>query len=1040
MNKDKFIHSALAGVTAMSSLAASVAPVFASENNVSFETKEDNQKVLSRKEMLEKKIWDSQNQRMDAQKKADSIKEAATVANNNVERMQNQYDEAWLDQNAAITQINSEMDAKFQPIMDEIAKLENEIEETNKKIEIQKAASQKTSMEWVNAQKDLETKQKELDDLKKRLEELGVKDYKELETKLNKTLKAFDEATASADAAKVALNGTKEELDTAITSVASATANVQQATLDYNVSLDLVHTLEKEVSAAKNNVANFTDEDALLQNQEKLKQAESDLEMAKIDVETKASNLEKAKDDLENAEKQQAEKQSIYDLSVKTFTDANMQVEKAESAKKEAQKALDEAVENTDAKAKEVKQLNEQIVKVQHEVEDAQLAYDKAKTAYDSSLTPLEKAKKDLAAFETKYADQLAQLSQGIKGYYDSIGANAAIDILEDPRGKLNGHTNIGAANDATSLENVLNSITYLKEFNKIRNKEGLSELKVSMVLMAISQVNANWQRDTAEIGSVEHSGVYKTGENAAWGYGDADTKASPFTVWYNLEKSWYQNGITDFHKVGHYKNIVSKAYDYTGYAHIEEGCYGSTDIQEFDQYWGENAYGVEATASDKDRVLTLDAFEKSLHEYVSNLQEVAKQHGILEEAVKNAQEDPSSKDDTVLKQALEWLNLKKETLKALNNQLTSISKEQANAEKEKEEALKRVEKANEDVKNANAQVNVAAKDKNEAEMALDASKKEVAEKNTAKVDAENALKESKKNVSDISDSIRQLKHRILNWNEEKEKANQVLVEAENRLSEARLDFKTKTKNLEKAKSALSNAELTKEDVQKRMNQALMDSQQADMDLKKAQTEYGLIKEKADSFRDTSTKVGVLQEAIVNCNEKIEDLHHQKEKVDSQLDTLTLKVDTLKENKKQYQVQLSPLQYQRIVLANVIEQGTQADLSLVRDAKFVGRLQHLAQKVDALKKAKKALEDAKLDYQIQNSAYLKAHEDLNTAVDAYNRALDELNVYLNSVVNEQSKKADRVNTGVDTSTLGYMSAAGLAVVGMVSMKRKRKNM
>ena len=69
MNKDKFIHSALAGVTAMSSLAASVAPVFASENNVSFETKEDNQKVLSRKEMLEKKIWDSQNQRMDAQKK-----------------------------------------------------------------------------------------------------------------------------------------------------------------------------------------------------------------------------------------------------------------------------------------------------------------------------------------------------------------------------------------------------------------------------------------------------------------------------------------------------------------------------------------------------------------------------------------------------------------------------------------------------------------------------------------------------------------------------------------------------------------------------------------------------------------------------------------------------------------------------------------------------------------------------------------------------------------------------------------------------------
>ena len=324
--------------------------------------------------------------------------------------------------------------------------------------------------------------------------------------------------------------------------------------------------------------------------------------------------------------------------------------------------------------------------------------------------------------------------------------------------------------------------------------------------------------------------------------------------------------------------------------------------------------------------------------------------------------------------------------------------------------------------------------------MALDASKKDVAEKNAAKVDAENALKESKKNVSDISDSIGQLKHRISNWNEEKEKANQILVDAENRLSEAKSDFQTKTKNLEKAKSALSKAELTKEDAQNRMDQALMDSQQADLDLKKAQIEYGLVKEKADSYRDTSTKVGVLQEAIVNYNEKIENLHHQKEKMDSQIDALTLKVDTLKENKKQYQVQLIPLQYQRIVLANVIEQGTQADLSLIRDAEFVGRLQHLAQKVDTLKKAKKALEDAKLDYQIQNSAYLKAHEDLNIAVDAYNRAMDELNVYLNSVVNEQGPKTNKVNTAVDTSALGYMSAAGLAAVTMVSMKRKRKNM
>ncbi len=100
-----------------------------------------------------------------------------------------------------------------------------------------------------------------------------------------------------------------------------------------------------------------------------------------------------------------------------------------------------------------------------------------------------------------------------------------------------------------------------MKECNEIRKKEGLSELKVSMTLMAIAQVNANHAKS-----NMEHAGVYATGENLAWGYGNANTAGSPFRGWYDEEKTEDPAG-NDNLDVGHYKNIVEKRYTVTGFA-----------------------------------------------------------------------------------------------------------------------------------------------------------------------------------------------------------------------------------------------------------------------------------------------------------------------------------------------------------------------------------------------------------------------------------------------------------------------------------------
>lgn len=208
-----------------------------------------------------------------------------------------------------------------------------------------------------------------------------------------------------------------------------------------------------------------------------------------------------------------------------------------------------------------IKELNAKIATAQNEVNQAQTAYDKALNDFNSTMSPLEQAKKNLADFEAKYATELARLNQGSKGYFDSVGcSNLANAVLIE--GKLAPYTKVGQTDDATSLENMQASIAYMKECNEIRKKEGLSELKVSMTLMAIAQVNANHAKS-----NMEHAGVYATGENLAWGYGNANTAGSPFRGWYDQEKTEYLAGNHKFSDVGHYKNIVEKRYTVTGFA-----------------------------------------------------------------------------------------------------------------------------------------------------------------------------------------------------------------------------------------------------------------------------------------------------------------------------------------------------------------------------------------------------------------------------------------------------------------------------------------
>lgn len=180
----------------------------------------------------------------------------------------------------------------------------------------------------------------------------------------------------------------------------------------------------------------------------------------------------------------------------------------------------------------------------------------------------------------TNTSTGVTKANTGSLGFFQTVGATEAAAILQDNT-DISSYTHIGAAKDATSLENMKKAIDFIDECNTLRAKHGLSALKVTDTMMAVSQVQCN-----ASASTMNHTQEYNVGENLAWGYRD------PFNGWYTEEKKEYDAGSRS--GVGHYLNIINSDYAVTGFAMNQYGSYGVTHEQSF--HWGssDTAYTVD--------------------------------------------------------------------------------------------------------------------------------------------------------------------------------------------------------------------------------------------------------------------------------------------------------------------------------------------------------------------------------------------------------------------------------------------------------------
>ena len=163
----------------------------------------------------------------------------------------------------------------------------------------------------------------------------------------------------------------------------------------------------------------------------------------------------------------------------------------------------------------------------------------------------------------------IRQAEKGSLGFFEEMGSTEAVNVLKNS--SYRAYTEIGAKNDATSLDNMKAALDMIDDCNLIRANLGLSPLTVTDYMMAVAQSNAN-----ASAYILTSTQQYNVAENVAWASSD------PFRVWYVNEKRLYDTGTTDFQKTGHYQNIVNTSFTVTGYAVNNYGVYKKTDVQVF--------------------------------------------------------------------------------------------------------------------------------------------------------------------------------------------------------------------------------------------------------------------------------------------------------------------------------------------------------------------------------------------------------------------------------------------------------------------------
>ena len=424
------------------------------------------------------------------------------------------------------------------------------------------------------------------------------------------------------DSADAVLVAAKQNKDAADAKAAAASAAYEQAKAD--LAAAEAGASGPEYDAAKQKVADA--EAALAAAQAAQSQCESELEQVQSAAATAQADLNDAQASLSVKQQAAADAESGVNAAQSALDAANADLDAAKQANVDAISKLDAA---------------KQAVK---DAESAKAAADvelaNAKAAKDTADAAVTAAQQKVDEAQAKLDSADAQLKQGAIGFFRAMGANDAVNIILNA--KYAGKTEVGNSKDATSLDNMLNAIKWMKSVNDYRKSVGLSELHVTYKLIAGAIADANYS-DTV----LDHARQYDFAENLAWNYG-----IDPSGQWIEQEKGFFdkatealygvtglvgkdaydfyaKNGVAINHwiaanchwengssgTVGHYMNIINPELAVMGMATCTKGTMSGLQTQCYTAEisgWSGSGWNMNP--------ISVDEYEQKLTSYINGL------------------------------------------------------------------------------------------------------------------------------------------------------------------------------------------------------------------------------------------------------------------------------------------------------------------------------------------------------------------------------------------------------------------------------------
>ena len=599
--------------------------------------------------------------------------------------------------------------------------------------------------------------------------------YKNAQDELEKQKKAYDDAVAKAEsadqgeleAAKKAVEEAEEAVETAKADYESAIAKkavLEQAVLE---NTELLQTAKDELTVIEqkkaladeemgklrftlkqlqDSVANDTTDEQVAEKQALIDKYQAEFDGLMETVNNYAMEIDKLQEDIANIESDQAQKESELEAIEGKISEAKSTWHAKTEAKAkadEAYKAAEQAVEDNKAESAKLQAVVDEAKK---NLDAAQEAHDKALEALGTLKVNVVNAQAKLDGMTDTYNDAVKKWNQGAYGYYSSLEYGEGVEkeglflfeteVINSPTNNSY-YVKFGEKTDPTSLNNMIESIDYLKACNELRRENGLEDLKIDIGLMTFAQFNSSTNIKQLEGNfKYEHAGQFNCGENIAYGPG----AWNPYDGWYGEEYALFQKAVESgkypglenmtsaqvyrkypslWHKLGHYYNIVDSTYKYTGYG---LGQLVTDDIRD-GWYHHSQTFGKKGTG---DIVMTVEEYEQSIKGYANGLQQIFDDYKAATEELANAQKalDEASKQ-TETYEPLE--NAKKAYNTAQQN--LSVSLEKANVlEQEKTDKQNAYIAADENESKAKAAYEAQVSAKTSLESEIEGLKKQISQ------------------------------------------------------------------------------------------------------------------------------------------------------------------------------------------------------------------------------------------------------------------------------------------------------------------------